>query len=178
MHSLNFPCLLCWMTQLMLYSSFWQGRCRTFYDSPSPLQEWNPAGFKHRVAVLCLLQPHVTTDFGGVTEISDPKYHPFSSCSLSLGTPLLLWWDLPIISLATKALGKWPHLVAVEECSHRETWSQIHASSGVIPTSLCWLEFRSLFWSTECLSLEGVISFELSPSVFQKKNPNLKGEIA
>lgn len=85
------------------------------------------------------VHPHVTTDFGGVTEISDPKYHPFPSSSLSLAMTLPLWWDLPIISLTTNALGKWPHLVVVAECSHIKTWSQIRCSSGVIPTSLCWL---------------------------------------
>lgn len=120
------------------------------------------------------VQPHVTTDFGGLTEISDPKYHPFPSFPLSLGMPLPLWWNLPIISLTTNALGKWPHLVVVAERSHIKTWSQIRCSSGVIPTSLCWLEFRRFLWSWATLSLEGDISSELSPSVFQKKIPTLK----
>lgn len=66
-------------------------------------------------------QPRTTAGFGDVTEISEPNYHPLPNSSLSLGKPLPVRGNLPVISLTTTGLGRLPHLVVVAGRSHIET---------------------------------------------------------
>lgn len=97
------------------------------------------------------------------------QWSPFSQFFLVLRNAIaFVVWSAHNIS-DNKSFGKVTALSTCGGVLTPETWSQIHCSSGVIPTSLCCLYFRRLFWSTASLSLEGNISFELSPSVFQKK---------